>query len=550
MTLFSPARLITLCLLFYLCATSLCAAQDFYATNRADWLRIAAENKPSLQEKIVKPITLGILREDKQSFQGWKIDSSISVDSLYQKAFKAQSGIIVDFGEHYTGYVSFSLKDVGRTPDAPLRLKFTFGEVPSELAVPFDPYNGSLSRAWLQDEVVTVNEIPSSVTIPRRLAFRYVKIELLTPSIGYDFKIANLQVKATTSATGKVESLPAKTSELIRAIDSVGLRTLRECMQTVYEDGPKRDRRLWIGDLYLEALANNFSFKNHSLTKRCLYLLAALSDKEGYLHGTVFETPQPHPQEGQRLLDYALLYNVALKDYLAITMDKKTALDLWPVAKKQIDLVKLYLTDSGLIDYDRASKDVWIFIDWKDGLHKGTAIQGLAIYALKQTYELAKRLGKEEEIAEVPSLIKKMSDAARREMFDPKIKLFTSGADQQISYASQIWMILAGVTSKGEGAKIIKALLKDEKALKPGGPYLYHYFMQSLIDCEMAQEAKQFMTAYWGGMVGKGANTFWEVYDPLDEFRSPYNFYPINSYCHAWSCTPVYFIRKYPTIFQ
>lgn len=52
------------------------------------------------------------------------------------------------------------------------------------------------------------------------------------------------------------------------------------------------------------------------------------------------------------------------------------------------------------------------------------------------------------------------------------------------------------------------------------------------------------------GMVQKGADTFWEVYDPNNEFLSPYNFYQVNSYCHAWSCTPVYFVRKYQEIFQ
>ena len=51
-------------------------------------------------------------------------------------------------------------------------------------------------------------------------------------------------------------------------------------------------------------------------------------------------------------------------------------------------------------------------------------------------------------------------------------------------------------------------------------------------------------------MLEKGADTFWEAYDPNDDFLSPYNFFPVNSYCHAWSCTPVYFIRKYPEIFQ
>ena len=66
----------------------------------------------------------------------------------------------------------------------------------------------------------------------------------------------------------------------------------------------------------------------------------------------------------------------------------------------------------------------------------------------------------------------------------------------------------------------------------------------------MDEEARTRLTQYWGAMIQRGADTFWEVYDPNDELASPYNFYPINSYCHAWSCTPVYFINKYPEIFQ
>jgi alpha-L-rhamnosidase len=64
------------------------------------------------------------------------------------------------------------------------------------------------------------------------------------------------------------------------------------------------------------------------------------------------------------------------------------------------------------------------------------------------------------------------------------------------------------------------------------------------------EAAKDLIVNYWGDMVKKGADTFWEVYDPKDDFSSPYKFSPVNSYCHAWSCTPVYFIRKHPQIFQ
>ncbi|MDV9959707.1 hypothetical protein RHJ81_18875 [Clostridioides difficile] len=46
-------------------------------------------------------------------------------------------------------------------------------------------------------------------------------------------------------------------------------------------------------------------------------------------------------------------------------------------------------------------------------------------------------------------------------------------------------------------------------------------------------------------MVKDGADCFWELYNPNDKYVSPYGSRIINSYCHAWSCTPSYFIRKY-----
>jgi hypothetical protein len=111
-------------------------------------------------------------------------------------------------------------------------------------------------------------------------------------------------------------------------------------------------------------------------------------------------------------------------------------------------------------------------------------------------------------------------------------------------------MILSGVATEKEAQKALKNLSNAGNVCYPGTPYLYHYYIQSLIDSGLHQEAKKALSDYWGGMIEKGADTFWEAYDPTNDFLSPYNFYPINSYCHAWSCTPVYFIRKYPEIFQ
>ena len=71
-----------------------------------------------------------------------------------------------------------------------------------------------------------------------------------------------------------------------------------------------------------------------------------------------------------------------------------------------------------------------------------------------------------------------------------------------------------------------------------------------MLRCGMSDEARTYVEDYWGGMIDKGADTFWEAYDPTDDLYSPYGFHPLNSACHAWSCTPVYFIHRYPEVFQ
>jgi hypothetical protein len=135
-------------------------------------------------------------------------------------------------------------------------------------------------------------------------------------------------------------------------------------------------------------------------------------------------------------------------------------------------------------------------------------------------------------------------------LYDTKKGVFVSGKDKQVSYASQAWVILSGVASKTEGKTALQNIASIQNVVYPGAPYLYHYVVEAMIQCDMKKEAKDLIMNYWGGMVKKGADTFWEVYDPKDDFLSPYKFFPVNSYCHAWSCTPEYFIRKYPEIFQ
>ena len=531
------------------------AAQDAHAGDagvwmgdrRAAWLKEAAASMPELRRTEHHPVRIVRSVADSTAFQGWRMEPSEPIEALYASSLKQRRKVIVDMGEHMTGYFSLRVNHTGMPADAPIRLRITFAEVPAELNTPFDPYPGGLSRAWLQDETVTVMRLPATVRIERRVACRYVMIEVLAQS-SFDFRVEDITLEAVTSASGEAPALAEGTDPMIRRIYDTGLKTLSECMQTVYEDGPKRDQRLWIGDLYLESLANACSFGNHALTRRCLYLLAALADEDGWLHATVYEYPQPEPQYNQHTMDYSLLYGVALLEYLKATGDMTTARELWPVVARQIEIARTYLKDY-LYDMQKQPQ-WWLVFDWKDDLDRHASVQGLMTFAVERGWELAQMVGRERDVRDWPDLVKRMRRASRRAFYDADAGVVVSGLQRQVSYLSQVWMILSGTLTPKEGARAMTAVLNDPTACRPGSPYAYHYVIEALIACGMRDEAREQLLEYWGGMVGRGADTFWEVYDPMDDCKSPYGFYPVNSYCHAWSCTPVYFINTYKDIFQ
>lgn len=526
------------------------AAQDagvWMGDRRTAWLKEAAASMPELRRTEHHPVRIVRSVADSTAFQGWRMEPSEPIEALYASSLKQRRKVIVDMGEHMTGYFSLRVNHTGMPADAPIRLRITFAEVPAELNTPFDPYPGGLSRAWLQDETVTVMRLPTTVRIERRVACRYVMIEVLAQS-SFDFRVEDITLEAVTSASGEAPALAEGTDPMIRRIYDTGLKTLSECMQTVYEDGPKRDQRLWIGDLYLESLANACSFGNHALTRRCLYLLAALADEDGWLHATVYEYPQPEPQYNQHTMDYSLLYGVALLEYLKATGDMTTARELWPVVARQIEIARTYLRDY-LYDMQKQPQ-WWLVFDWKDDLDRHASVQGLMTFAVERGWELAQMVGRERDVRDWPDLVKRMRRASRRAFYYADAGVVVSGPQRQVSYLSQVWMILSGTLTPKEGARAMTAVLNDPTACRPGSPYAYHYVIEALIACGMRDEAREQLLEYWGGMVGRGADTFWEVYDPMDDCKSPYGFYPVNSYCHAWSCTPVYFINTYKDIFQ
>ncbi|WP_256709685.1 sugar hydrolase [Paenibacillus sp. FSL H8-0548] len=497
---------------------------------------------PQLHETVIRPAHIVEVQQDEAAFQGWRVDALESAEELPGKIFKQGDSFTLDFGDHQVGYLTLAIQNVASNADAPLRLKLTFGEMPCEIGENFEDYNGWLSRSWLQDEIVTVDILPGEVTLPRRYTFRYVKIEVLSTSIRYHVSFPDVYCTAISSGDAAVvQALPAHMPEHLKEMDRIAIKTLQNCMHTVFEDGPKRDRRLWIGDLRLQALANYETFRSDDLVKRCLYLFAGMPLEDGQVGGCLYEKPAPFVDDIY-LYDYALFFAATLYDYYEATGDKETLQELWPVAKLQIEIGLKRLDERGIVKDD----ETWYcFLDWHEQLNKQGGAQAVLIYSMRRGLKLALAVMDTEAAEKIASQLERVIDAAKMYLWDEASQFFVSGEQRQVSWATQIWMVLAEVFGQEENAKLLERLAAYPAAIEMSTPYLYHHYIEALILSNRKDEALIQMNAYWGEMMKDGADTFWELYNPKDKKLSPYGSNLVNSYCHAWSCTPTYFIRKY-----
>ena len=283
------------------------------------------------------------------------------------------------------------------------------------------------------------------------MRFGYVKIEVLDISSKFELTIDDAYVEAVSSADETTLIPYESTDKELVAIDRIDCNTLHDCMQQVFEDGPKRDRRLWIGDLRLQALANYETYRMNDMVKGCLYLFAALPMENGQVGACVFMEPEPEVDD-TCMFDYSLLFIPTLWDYYQETGDRQALEELWLTVKQQLKLAEERVDEDGIV----ADSDVlgWCFLDWSLELNKQAGAQGVLLYALKAAIRIAGELKEDREAEMMQKKYDLYCGAAKKYFWDEKQKLFVSGKDRQVSYASQVWLILGGAANQKEGINI------------------------------------------------------------------------------------------------
>ena len=152
------------------------------AAQRKRWVAHAESLKPRLSETVQLPLSIVRPVSDATRYLRWRMDVEAPGADLPKRLLRKGDLFILDFGSHRTGHFQFRLIGEGVSVDSPVRLNLTFGEVPGDVAEPLHPYHGQLSSAWLPEETITIDFLPQMVRMPRRHAFRFVKVEVMDTS--------------------------------------------------------------------------------------------------------------------------------------------------------------------------------------------------------------------------------------------------------------------------------------------------------------------------------------------------------------------------------
>lgn len=426
-----------------------------------------------------------------------------------------QAVIVLDFGREVVGHFRVE------TSGGPAVLDLAYGESLQECLQekPFQAVDRIDTREgnwkWIN---------------PLRRAFRYVKVTVSDCKAPLDVDYFGLDlVGYPVENKGSFRC----SDELLNRIWEVGRYTTSLCMQDYYEDGVKRDRMLWIGDLRIEALSGYYAFGEYKLARRDLIRFADIQMADGAI-------PAVGPGPSTLLLpDYCAYFVSALWEYYLHTGDRETVKLLYPNVKYQMAWFETQLNEHSLIkNADR--KEWWCFVDWSDMEKKDevTALEAIYYDALRSAENLASEMGDKKKNYDYRIRAELVKGAINDRLWAKDSGAYADcrtslGLSERISQQSNCLAVLFGVADEKRAESIQRVIFDQSKAEPTTTPYMNYYVVKALYSQEKDRQALNLIRDYWGGMLKRGATTYWEIYDP----RKPEDFVPDASLslCHGWS---------------
>lgn len=314
---------------------------------------------------------------------------------------------------------------------------------------------------------------------------------------------------------------------------AVGNKTFRLASGIFFLDGVKRDRWIWSGDAYQSYLINRYLFFDADICKRTILALRG---------------NDPITQHINTIMDYSMYWIMSIGSYYEMTKDYDFIEMVYPKMKSMMEYCMAQTDENGFI-YGRPGD--WVFIDWAN-MDKEGPISGEQML-LAQCYQA---------MIDVHSLLgldntmyvekkKTLLENIRKYYWDSEKGAFIDGYEsgrRNVTRHSNIFAVLFDFVTREETESILQNVLLNDQIEAITTPYFKFYELEALSKLGQFEEVICRIKDYWGGMLDRGADTFWEEYNPNDTVEEQYDMYGKKfgkSLCHAWGASPIYLIGRY-----
>ena len=418
--------------------------------------------------------------------------------------------IVLDFGKELCG----SLRMITGSMDDIAQFHIILGESLTEACSTVGEKNATNDHSPRDFQVM----VPGLSDLSFGMSgFRFAKIELLTEKPVYIRNIYGVNNLPVFEREGAVKT---KDALLNRIIDTAAY-TLKLNLQNGYIwDGIKRDRLVWSGDLHQEILLSMYLYGDNENIQNSLKFLKEETSPDKWING---------------IPSYSAWWVINLCDYYRLSGNYNFFKENQDYAQSVIKNINGCIDDSGEMDFSIAPHWMPYFLDWPTtgtpDAKTGTA--ALLVYMAKKYLHL-------EDNEDCRKIIEKLTCYLD---VDSKFK------------QTRAFQILAGREPAGQSAFL------EEGGAEGFSTFMAYYILKA---DAMAGGTQMFpmIKQYFGGMLSRGATTFWEDFDihwlegsgRIDEFPAPgekdihgdfgafcYEGFR-HSLCHGWSSGVLAFI--------
>ena len=314
--------------------------------------------------------------------------------------------------------------------------------------------------------------------------------------------------------------------EKLNKIWEVAEHTFRLCSGIFFLDGVKRDKWIWSGDAYQSFFVNQYLLADPDIDQRTLLALRG---------------NDPMTRHINTIMDYSLFWILGVLYHYEAYGDLEFVRQVYPKMCSLMEFCEGQLDENGFLV---GRENDWIYIDWADMDKTGALCAEQMLFAAcwQTMAKVSAALG--EENPEYMEKYEKLIGQIRKLYWDQEkgafIDSFESGK-RNVTRHANIFAILFHIATQEEQEKILANVIKNDAIPAITTPYFNFFELDMLCQTGNLEFVLNKIRNYWGGMLDRGAVTFWEEFDPEAPVETQYDMYGDRfgkSLCHAWSSGP------------